>query len=288
MDFNTNKGFIIGLAVGAVLIIVFFVLWRGASSTTQDLRVDTRRAQEQYQRLVSTYDGEPTQELVESVREQINLLMQVNRQMRAAATDAPLPSYTPSTYKNEIRAARDTYRSIAGPGRRNIRIPDDIGLAEYLGPKVPERRDLERLTREFVVIRTVMDLLLSNNVEEVSVIDRHPAGVGPRTPTVGFLDEDIMFDDDPTPRETPDTPEDLTQDIYSDVSVAFRFRMRPKDFYRFLAELRNADYFLRVRSIRTNLEVLSTGAAEDPRDIYEMLTVDTVIDHIKLNPGGAE
>lgn len=281
MDFNKNKGFIITLIVGIILTIILLVLWRGAEGAYEDTVIDTESAQDTYQRLVKEYGGAPTEEMVESKKQQVQELISKAQEMRAAAVDAPLPSYNATTFKSELRTTRDTFQDFSQ--ERNIRIPEDIGFAEFLGAKVPERSDLPKLTRQFVIVRSIMNVLFSNNVEEVGSIDRNIAGDDNRTGGMDFMDEDVMFADETT-TETEETVTTEAESQYDSVPVSFQFRVNPKNLYSILAGIRNSEYFLRVRNIDTRKEVVSTGTATDPSDIYETLTVECVIDHVKLAP----
>ncbi len=281
MDFNKNKGFIITLVIGVILTLVLLIMWRGAEGTYDSTRGDTESAQSSYQSLVKKYDGAPTKEMIAIKEEQTDALLKKAQEMRTSVPNTQLPSYSPTTFKKDLRTARDTYQDAAAA--QNLRIVEDIGFAEYLGAKVPEQSDLPKLTRQFVLVQSVMDVLFSNNVEEISTIDRNISEDASAGGGIGFMDEDIVFDDSAGERgsdATAKTSEDTA--LYDAVPVSFQFRIKPGNLYAVLAGIRNAQYFLRVRDIETRLEVMSTGTAVDPADIYEMLTVECVIDHIKF------
>ena len=282
LDLNKNKGFLIALAGAVVLLIVGIIMWRGAVSSSQEAYDDIESAKSQYQSIIKKYNGAPTKELVNAYEKKLEALNGIGSEMIKAAPKKELPVFNPSSIKAEIRDTKDKFFDISS--EKNIRMPEDIGWAEYLGPNVPAASDIPKLTRQFVIIKDVLSILCADNahVEEITVIDRNPAGASSDDSTD---DEEVMFGDDggPTGRTSKNAKVEEEKDLYDAVPVKFEFRTTPASLYTILAGIRNQGYFYRVSKITDKLEIQSMGEVSDPSDITEVLSVQLLVDNIQLN-----
>ncbi len=277
LDLNKNKGFLIALAGAVILLIVGIIMWRGAVSSSQEACDDIESAKSQYKSITKKYGGAPTKKLVEAYEEKLEELNSINDEMIKVAPKKKLPVFNPSSIKAEIRDTKDKIVDLST--EKNIRIPEDIGWSEYLGPNVPKTSDLPKLTRQFVIIKDVLDVLCSDNaqVEEITVIDRNPAGMS----NDDIDDDEEMFDDEPTGRVSKKAEEE--KELYDAVPVQFEFRTKPESLYTILAGIRNKGYFYRLAKITNKLEVQSMGEVSDPSDITEILSVQLLVDNIQLD-----
>ncbi len=282
-DPKKNTGFLIALAVALVLLIVGIVLWRGAVGDADEAAGDLDSANEQYEALVGKHGGAPGKALVDFYKQRLADLKTEAGAMRNAVPEKQLPKYTPSSFKAELKTVRDKFVDLSAD--RNIRIPEDIGFAQFLGPEVPDRKELPKLVRQFAVIQDVLNELCSEkaNVEEVAVIDRNPEGTGDEDDE--FEDEEVYFEDGPAARadKTKGAAAEEEETIYDAVPVQFQFRTTPASLYTILAGIRNADQFYRIGKIRTTLDVQAMGEVHDPSDIVEALAVEFVVDHVVLH-----
>ncbi len=278
LDLNKNKGFLIALAGAVILLIVGIIMWRGAVSSSQGACDDIESAKSQYQSITKKYGGAPTKKLVEAFEKELEELSSINDEMIKVAPKKKLPVFNPSSIKAEIRDTKDKIIDLTS--EKDIRIPEDIGWSEYLGPNVPKTSDLPKLTRQFVIIKDVLEVLCSDNaqVEEITVIDRNPAG----TTNDDIDDDEEMFDDEPTGRVSKKEKE-KEKELYDAVPVQFEFRTKPESLYTILAGIRNKGYFYRLSKITDKLEVQSMGEVSDPSDITEILSVQLLVDNIQLD-----
>ena len=278
LDLNKNKGFLIALAGAVILLIVGIIMWRGAVSSSQGACDDIESAKSQYRSITKKYGGSPTKKLVEAYEKELEELSSINDEMIKVAPKKKLPVFNPSSIKAEIRDTKDKFVDLSS--EKDIRIPEDIGWSEYLGPNVPKTSDLPKLTRQFVIIKDVLEVLCSDNaqVEEITVIDRNPAG----TTNDDIDDDKEMFDDEPTGRVSKKEKE-KEKELYDAVPVQFEFRTKPESLYTILAGIRNKGYFYRLSKITDKLEVQSMGEVSDPSDITEILSVQLLVDNIQLD-----
>ncbi|MCK5852435.1 Amuc_1100 family pilus-like protein [bacterium] len=278
LDLNKNKGFLIALAGAVILLIVGIIMWRGAVSSSQEACDDIESAKSQYNSITKKYGGAPTKKLVEAYEKKLEELNKITGEMIKVAPKKKLPVFNPSSIKAEIRDTKDKIVDLST--EKNIRIPEDIGWSEYLGPNVPKASDIPKLTRQFVIIKDVLAVLCSDNaqVEEITVIDRNPAG----TTNEDINDDEEMFDDEPTGR-TSKKPKEEEKELYDSVPVQFEFRTTPGSLYTILAGIRNQGYFYRLSKITDKLEIQSLGEVSDPSDITEILSVQLLVDNIQLN-----
>jgi len=158
----------------------------------------------------------------------------------------------------------------------------DFGWGEFRGETDPTQSELPKIIRQFKLTEDVVDVLFKNDLEEILEIDRNPEG---EMADIDSLDIE-MFSDAPSggPRKekTREQGEKKGKAVYNAVPVKFTFRIPPENLYPILAEIRNKNQFYRIRSLRTTLDVLSSGDIKDPTDIKEILVVNMVVDHIKL------
>jgi len=280
LDLNKNKGFLIVLAGAVILLIVGIILWRGAVSSSQEACDDIESAKSQYQSITKKYGGAPTKKLVEAYEKKLEELNNINDEMINVAPKKKLPVFNPSSIKAEIRDTKDKFVDLSS--EKNIRIPEDIGWSEYLGPNVPQASDIPKLTRQFVIIKDVLEILCSDNahVEEITVIDRNPAGMSSNE---DIDDDEEMFDDEPTGRTSGKAKAEEKKELYDAVPVQFEFRTPPGSLYTILAGIRNKGYFYRLAKITDKLEVQSLGEVSDPSDITEVLSVQLLVDNVQLN-----
>ena len=278
LDLNKNKGFLIALAGAVILLIVGIIMWRGAVKSSQEACDDIESAKSQYQSITKKYGGAPTKKLVEADEKKLEELNSIGDEMIKVAPKKKLPVFNPSSIKAEIRDTKDKFVDLSS--EKNIRIPEDIGWSEYLGPNVPKQSDIPKLTRQFVIIKDVLEVLCSDNahVEEITVIDRNPAGMS----TDDIDDDEEMFDEEPTGRVSRKEKEE-EKELYDAVPVQFEFRTPPGSLYTILAGIRNKGYFYRLAKITDKLEVQSLGEVSDPSDITEVLSVQLLVDNIQLN-----
>jgi len=281
LDLNKNKGFLIALAGAVILLIVGIILWRGAVSKSQEAYDDIESANSQYRAITKKYDGAPTAKLVKAYDQKLKELNEMVGKMIKAAPEKKLPVFNPSSIKAEIRDTKDKFYDISS--EKNIRMPEDIGWAEFLGPNVPKASDIPKLTRQFVIIKDVLGILCADNahVEEITVIDRNPAGTS--NDDSDSSDDDVMFDDGPTGRTSKKEEAEEEKELYDAVPVQFEFRTTPASLYAILAGIRNQGYFYRVSKLTDELEIQSMGEVSDPSDITEVLSVHLLVDNIKLN-----
>ena len=279
LDLNKNKGFLIALAGAVILLIVGIIMWRGAVSSSQEACDDIESAKSQYQSITKKYGGAPTKKLVEAYEEKLEELNSINDEMIKVAPKKKLPVFSPSSIKAEIRDTKDKFVDLSS--EKNIRIPEEIGWSEYLGPNVPKTSDLPKLTRQFVIIKDVLDVLCSDNaqVEEITVIDRNPAGMS----NDEIDDDEEMFDDEGPSARTSKKAKEEEKELYNAVPVQFEFRTKPESLYTILAGIRNKGYFYRLSKITDKLEVQSMGEVSDPSDITEILSVQLLVDNIQLD-----
>jgi len=281
LDLNKNKGFLIALAGAVVLLIVGIILWRGAVSGSQEALYDIDSAKSQYSSITKKYDGAPTKELVKAYEKKLEELEDIGNEMVKVAPQKKLPVFNPSSIKAEIKDTKDKYFDLSS--EKNIRMPEDIGWSEYLGPNVPKASDIPKLTRQFVIIKDVLEVLCADNanVEEITVIDRNPAGASIDDEED---DEEEMFSDSgPSARTSKSAKGDEKKELYDSVPVQFEFRTTPGSLYSILAGIRNQGYFYRLSKITDKLEIQSLGEVSDPSDITEVLSVQLLVDNIQLN-----
>jgi len=281
LDLNKNKGFLIALAGALVLLIVGIVLWRGAVSSSQEALDDIASAQSQYTSITKKYGGAPTKKLVDDYNNKLEELGKINREMVEVAPQKKMPVFTPSSIKVEIKDTKDKFVDLST--EKNIRIPEDIGWAEYLGPNVPKASDIPKLTRQFVMIKDVLTVLCAENanVEEITVIDRNPAGATSNEDMDEDMDE--MFEDGPSARTSKKAKDEEEKELYDSVPVQFEFRTKPENLYTILAGIRNKGYFYRMAKLTDKIEIQSLGEVSDPSDITEILSVQLLVDNVKLN-----
>ena len=277
LDINKNKGFIITIGGAVVLLIAGIVLWRSAVGKAQEAADEIISAQEQYQSIIEKYSGEPTKKLVDAYKQKSEDLAKMINTMFQAIPESKEDSYTPSSFKGEIKNVRDEYIDISA--QKNIRMPEDIGFSEFLGPQIPAAKDLPKYVRQFDTIKDVLKVLTADNVkvEEITVIDRNPAGVEEDED-----DEDITFDEGPTGRPAKKDVEEK-EVLYDSVPVQFELRTTPDSFYTILAGIRNSSKFYRINKITDKLEVQAMGEINDPSDISEVFSIQLIVDNVKIN-----
>jgi hypothetical protein len=179
-----------------------------------------------------------------------------------------------------LKTAADKYTALRA--EKNVPTPEDFGWGEFRGDVDPTPAQLPRLIRQFKLTEDVLDVLFNNGVEEILEIDRNPEGQA-----AADVEMDIdIFESRPTggDRTARTAAEAASQEkkVYNAVPVKFMFRIAPDKLYPILADIRNKPQFYRVRTLKTTLDVLSSGDVKDPSDIKEILVVTMVVDHIKL------
>jgi hypothetical protein len=280
-DIKRNKGFVITLAVALVLIIAGVVLWRGAESGAVDAEGDLESYESSYQSVVTTYGGEPTEELVDKYESDTAALKEAAKELRAAAPRGELPTFTPNGFKDEVKTLQNKFYAVSGD--KNISIPQDIGEGQWLGPEMPTEAELPKLIRQLVLIRDVLGVLLDGGVVEINAVDRNPQGL--IEDETSMMDIDVVFDGGPAPRTARTQAEAKGKEhMYTAVPVMFNFRVPPQLLPELLVKIRNAPHFYRVRSITTTSEIESVGELQDPADVDELLAVELVVDHVLLSP----
>jgi len=280
LDLNKNKGFFIALGGAVVLLIVGLVLWQGAKSSVQESIDNIDSAKSQYKSIAKKYNGAPTKKLVDEFKKKLDELNKISDEMVKVAPNKKLPAYNPSSIKVAIRETKDHFVDLSS--EKNIRMPEDIGWAEYLGPNVPKASEIPKLTRQFVIIKDVLDVLCADdaNIEEITVIDRNPAGSSDDEEDMD--DEEVFDDEGPSARRGKTADKKEKEELYDAVPVQFDFRTTPASLYSILAKIRNKGYFYRVAKITDKVEIQSAGDVSDPSNISEILAVQLLVDNIQL------
>lgn len=279
-DANKNKGFLIALGVLLLLTLVAVILWRGAASGARAAASVIASAREEYEALGRKYRGAPTKDLVTLYEEKLKTIKQQAAAMSTAVPETPLPSYTPASFKDELRTLRDTYQ--AKSQASGMLIPEDIGFGPYLGTEMPKPGEMPRLTSQLVIVRDVLDILFTNKAITVTTIDRNPLGAGTEPPIDDI--DDGMFGGGPSARlgKTAEESALKAKAIYDAVPVMFQFRIKPDQLYPILAAIRNAGHFYRIARVTCMLDVQAMGEIKDPADVTEELSVEIVVEHIIL------
>jgi len=280
-DLKKNQGFLIVVGVAFVLLIVCIVMWRVAAGGRDLALAEYDTADNDYQTIVKRYNGEPTADLVKSYKGRVAQIQKEADDMRNAVKVNPLSDYSPTSFKVALKNAADKYLAIRT--EKNVPTPDDFGWGEFRGGKDPGTSEMPKLVRQFTLTEDVVDILFKNDVEEILDIDRNPEGEV--EVDIDGMDIDIFTDGPSGGNRTASTAAKAAEQakkMYNAVPVKFMFRISPDKLYPILAELRNRPQFYRIRTIKTRMDVLSSGDIKDPTDINEILVVDMIIDHIKL------
>lgn len=280
-DANKNKGFLIALGVLLVLTLVAVFLWRRAASGAHTAASEIASARGEYEALVRKYRGAPTKDLVAQYEEKLKTIQQQAAAMGTAVPETPLPSYTPASFKDELRTLRDAYQ--ARSQASGMLIPEDIGFGPYLGTEMPKPSEMPRLTSQLVIVRDVLDILFSNKAISVTTIDRNPQGVSTETP-IEDMDDDGMYSGGPAARlgKTAEESALKAKALFDAVPVMFQFRIKPDQLYPILAAIRNSGHFYRIARVKCMLDVQAMGEIKDPADVTEELSVEIVVEHIIL------
>ncbi len=282
-DVNKNKVFLIALGALLVLALVAVILWRGAAGGARTAAGELSGASEQYQALVRKYKGAPGQELVAQYQQKLATVKQQANAMRTAVPESPLPSFTPASFKDELRTLRDKFQALSAA--TGILIPEDIGFGPYIGTEMPRQAEMPRLTSQLVLVSDVLAILFTNRVISVTTIDRNPQGAAMAAEEVYVDGEEEVFSAGGPAARLGKTPEESAQKaraIFEAVPVMFQFRITPGQLYPILAAVRNTHHFYRVSRVKSTLDVQAMGEIKDPADIDEELSVDLVVEHIVL------
>ncbi|MCX7846735.1 MAG: Amuc_1100 family pilus-like protein [bacterium] len=279
-DAKKNQGFLITLGVLVGLAVVALILWRSAASGAREARAAIESARAGYEVLVRKYGGEPDQGLVKQYKEKLEQMKRDAAAMGTAVPESGLPSYTPASFKDELRLLRDKYQ--AESQATGILIPEDIGFGPYLGTEMPKAGEMARLTSQLTIVRDVLEILLSNKVISVTTIDRNPQGMVTEE-VVEDVDVEGM-DQGPAPRLAKTAEESAlkARSLYEAVPVMFQFRIKPGQLYPILAAIRNSGHFYRIARLKCTLDVQALGEIKDPAGVTEELAVDLVVEHIIL------
>ena len=279
MTFNVqeNRGFLIGAGIAVLLVIVFFVLWRGAVGAMRTAQDSCAASQESYQTIVHRYGGEPGPALVAAYTNKLAQLKSDAVSMRAAVSQQPLEPLNPTEFKDLIKKQRDVF--VAESEKTKIRIPEGIGFEKYLGAEVPDDAELPRLKRQFALIKDLLSTLFDLKVEEVTTIERNLVGLDDSSAVAA--DVDIVFPTGPSARQGR-TAEAAAQPVFEAVPVRMQFRTTKEKLYAFIARVHNLPAFYRIRSITTSTDVQAAGEVKDPSDITEQTIADVIVDYITL------
>ncbi len=125
-DANKNKGFLIALGVLLVLTLVAVIMCRSAAGAARAAASDIVNANSEFEMLVRKYRGAPTKDLVAQCEQKLATIKQQAAAMSTAVPETPLPSYTPASFKDELRTLRDAYQ--AKSQATGMLIPEDIGF----------------------------------------------------------------------------------------------------------------------------------------------------------------
>lgn len=280
IDPKKNQVFFIVAGVLVLLALVALVLWRSAASGVRRAASELEMAQNEYQMLARKYGGAPTSELVKKYEALLQETKEQVGKLGKAVPEKPLPSYTPASFKDELRLLRDKY--LAESQALGILIPEDIGFGPYLGTEMPKPGEMARLTSQLTLVRDMLDIMLSNRVISVTSIDRNPQGIGTEE-----VIEDVEvegMDSGPAPRLGRTAEESVlrARALYESNPVLIQFRIKPQQLYPILAAIRNSDHFYRVARLKCTLDVQAMGEVKDPTDVTEELAVDMVVEHVIL------
>jgi len=281
-DANKNKFFLIALGVLLVLTLVAVIMWRVAASGARMAASEIAAARDEYEMLVRKYRGAPTKDLVAQYTAKLQAIKEQVAAMGTAVPETPLPSYTPASFKDELRALRDAYQ--AKSQASGMLIPEDIGFGPFIGTEMPKQGEMPRLTSQLAIVRDVLDILFSNKAISVTTIDRNPQGVSTEDNIEDFDDDGTFSRGGPAARLGKTAQESAlkARAIYDAVPVMFQFRIKPVQLYPILAAIRNSGRFYRIARLKTVLDVQAMGEIRDPADVTEELAVDIVIEHIIL------
>jgi len=281
-DLKKNQGFLIAIAAIGVVAIVFIVLWRGAANGLANAVMELESAQSDYSAITARYRGEPEPALAKEYEARLATTSTRAGELRQAVTDTALPSYDRASFKEAVRRARDEIYSEST--NLNVEIPEEIGFAEYLGEKVPDKAELPKLASQLAIVKDVLDVLLSNRVRAVTTIER---SVNSAETTELIEDvETFGMEGGPAPRlaRTAEAASGKAKAVYSTIPVKFEFVAGPGRIYPITAAVRNKPRFYRVRSLRAITEVSAQGELKDPSDIEEDTRIEMVVEHVLLNP----
>lgn len=281
-DANKNKVFLIALGVLLALTLAAVIMWRRAASGAHEAASEIAAARDEYETLVRKYRGAPTKDLVAQYTAKLQTIKKQAAAMGTAVPETPLPSYTPASFKDELRTLRDAYQ--AQSQASGILIPEDIGFGPYIGTEMPKQSEMPRLTSQLTIVRDVLDILFSNKAISVTTIDRNPQGVAAEENLEDFDDDGTFSSGGPAARlgKTADESALKAKAIYDAVPVMFQFRIKPAQLYPILAAIRNSGHFYRIARVKAVLDVQAMGEIKDPADVTEELAVDIVVEHIIL------
>ncbi len=279
-DFNKNKGFIIALAGALVLLIVFLALWRIEAGACEESLLGHQDTCDRYQSLVDKYQGEPGKALVDLYKAKLESIKRGKEAMKTAFVPPPLPKYTPASFKGTLKDASDEFYDKCLD--KGIRVDKNIGFAEFIsGDELPKQSELATLTRQFSIIKDVLNTLIANGVDEITVIDRNPAGEDEVDEE--WDDEEVDFGDDEGPSGREEKKKvSAKKELYTAVPVLFQFRTSPGKLNKILAGIRNANQFYRIKNIDARTSIQTEGESSDPSDIKETLSVSFIVENIKI------
>ncbi len=279
-DFNKNKGFVIALACALVLSIVFLVLWRMEKGACSDSLYNHQDVSDNYQQLVTKHNGEPCKALVELYNAKLEEIKKATEEMKGAFTPEALPKYTPASFKGALKDASDYFYDLTT--EKGILLDKNIGFADLIaGNVLPSKSEIPTFTRQFITIKDVLNTLIANGVNEVTVIDRTPGGEE-EMEDENWDDEEVSFDDGPEAREEKTKKVEGKKALYTAVPVLFQFKTSPGKLGKIIAGIRNANQFYRIKNIEARTAVQVEGETSDPSDIDETISVSFIVENIKF------
>ncbi len=280
-DFNKNKGFVIALVGALVLSIVFLVLWRMEAGACEDSLLNHQGVSDSYRQLVKKYDGEPGKKLVDLYSAKAEEIKKGKEAMENAFVPKALPKYTPASFKGTLKDASDGFYDLSM--EKGVLVDKNIGFAKYIaGNELPNQSELPTLSRQFVTIKDVLNTLIENGVDEVTIIDRSPDGEEETEDESWDDDDDVSFDEGPGAREEKTKKVTTKKELYSVVPVLFQFKTSPEKLNKIIAGIRNANQFYRIKNIEARTAVQTESETSDPSDIKETISVKFIVENIKI------
>ena len=200
--------------------------------------------------------------------------------MKEAFIPEVLPKYTPASFKGALKDASDYFFDLTT--EKGIQIDKNLGFAKYIaGNELPSNSEITTFTRQFITIKDVLNTLIANGVNEVTVIDRTPDGEDEMEDD-NWDDEEISFDDGPAGREEKTKKVEGKKALYTAVPVLFQFKTSPGKLGKIIVGIRNANQFYRIKNIEARTSVQVEGEASDPSDIDETISVSFIVENIKF------
>jgi len=279
-DFNKNKGFVIALLGALVLSIVFLVMWRIQAGACSESILNHQDVSDSYGQLVTKYNGEPSKKLVDLYNAKLEGIKKGKDEMKTAFVGQELPKYTPASFKGALKDSSDYFYDLTT--EKGIQVDKNLGFAKYIaGNELPSKSEIPTFTRQFITIKDVLNTLIANGVDEVTVIDRNPGGED-EMEEENWDDEEVSFDDGPANREEKSKKVDSKKELFTAVPVLFQFKTSPGKLGKIIAGIRNANQFYRIKNIEAKTSVQAEGETSDPSDIDETISVSFIVENIKF------